>query len=332
VFVRADVRGRRGRIRLDRGKALNALDLGMIRAIRRALDSFATDPDVEFVTIESERPGVFCAGGDIRAVREASLAGRHDENEAFFAEEFALNHRIASFPKPYVALIDGVCMGGGMGLSVHGSHRVVTDRTVMAMPETAIGYFPDIGASYFLNRLAGALGTYLALTGARIGAADAMDAGLATAFVPADRFNALCVRLDTAGAEDLDRAIAELAPVPASAAPLRDQHPAIDRCFGAGTVDELFQSLAAEGGPWAEETTATLRSMSPTSLAVSLALLRRTRGLPLAACLEIELRLTRTMTRGHDFLEGVRALLVDKDRQPRWAPLDPSMVQNVGDS
>ena len=324
--VIASIVGRRGMILLDRGPALNALTTGMVAAIHQALVRFAQDDRVQFVTIGSTRPGVFCAGGDIRAVREASLAGRHEDNEAFFTQEFALNRFIAEYPKPYVALIDGVCMGGGMGLSIHGRHRVVTHEVTMAMPETAIGYFPDVGASHFLNRLPGAIGPYLALTGARVRAADAIYAGLATAVTDREGLAVLSDRLDRIEAKDLEAAIRESVAQPPEPGELATHREAIDRCFGAEDMGEVVRRLEAEGSPFAKGILKTFDSLSPTSLCVTLALLRQTRGLSLPACLDIELRLTRAMTRGHDFAEGVRAMLVDKDRKPRWISRDWSRI------
>ncbi|MDA8250273.1 MAG: enoyl-CoA hydratase/isomerase family protein, partial [Rhodospirillales bacterium] len=183
--------GRIGRLLLNRPKALNALDLPMIRALCAALAGWRDDPAVHAVVIDSASDRAFCAGGDIRAVRAHALAGEADEVERFFAEEYALNAMIAAFPKPYIALIDGICMGGGIGVSVHGQVRVATEHAVFAMPETAIGFFPDIGATYVLPRLPGALGLYLGLTGERMAGADAVHAGLATHFVPRERLPAL---------------------------------------------------------------------------------------------------------------------------------------------
>ena len=182
--VLASLEGRVGRIVLNRPKALNALDLDMIRTCTRALEQWRDDPHAHAVMIEGAGDRAFCAGGDIRAVRQFHLQGRTDQVEAFFSEEYALNFMIATWPKPYIALIDGICMGGGIGLSVHGAYRVATEHALFAMPETGIGFFPDIGATYVLPRLPGRLGTYLALTGARLQGADAVHAGLATQFTP----------------------------------------------------------------------------------------------------------------------------------------------------
>ena len=193
VIARKD--GRIGRILMNRPKALNALDIGMIRGIATALEQWRNDPHVHAVVIEGAGERAFCAGGDIIAVRQASMERRHQDVEAFFAEEYALNAEIAAYPKPYIALIDGICMGGGIGVSVHGAYRVASEHAMFAMPETAIGFFPDVGASYFLPRLPGSIGMYLALTGARVLGADAVHSGLATHFVPRAKIAGLSAAL-----------------------------------------------------------------------------------------------------------------------------------------
>jgi enoyl-CoA hydratase/carnithine racemase len=313
VAVRRD--GRAGRLVLNRPKALNALDLEMIRLCKSALDAWAEDPSVHLVVIEGAGDRAFCAGGDIRAVREHAMAGETAQVEAFFAEEYALNQLIADYPKPYVALIDGICMGGGIGLSVHGDYRVATEHAMFAMPETAIGFFPDIGGTYFLPRLPGELGMYLGLTGTRVLGADAVHAGFATHFVPRERLGALSAALARDGAGALGGFATT--PPPFSLAPRRA---AIDRCFGAASVPALLAALQAEGGDWAEQTLGTLRGMSPSAVFWSFAAIRRGTRCGLPQALGHELALTRAITRHHEFQEGVRAMVVDKDRQPKWQP------------
>jgi enoyl-CoA hydratase/carnithine racemase len=304
-----------GRIRLNRPRALNALDLPMIRAVAAALEQWREEPEVHAVVIEGEGERAFCAGGDIRAIRQSQLDGRKDEVETFFAEEYGLNLMIATYPKPYVALVDGICMGGGIGVSVHGTFRVASEHALFAMPETAIGFFPDIGATFFLPRLPGALGTYLALTGARMQGADAVHAGLATHFVPRARMAALSSALARDGVAVLP-GFAEALP-PFSLAPHRAL---IDAAFAADTVPDILARLEADGSAFAAETVATLRTLSPSSLVWSLRLLRDGARRTLPACLDAELRATRTVTAGHEFIEGVRAMVVDKDRKPDWQP------------
>ncbi len=323
VIARKD--GRIGRILMNRPKALNALDIGMIRGIADALEQWREDPHVHAVVIEGAGDRAFCAGGDIRAVRQASMEDRRKDVEAFFAEEYALNGVIAAYPKPYIALVDGICMGGGIGVSVHGAYRVASEHAMFAMPETAIGFFPDIGASHFLPRLPGSVGMYLALTGARVLGADAVHAGLATHYVQRAQIPTLSAALAEDGPAALGR-FAEAVP----AGTLAAQHDAIERCFGAGSVQEIFRNLEAEGGDWAEATLKTLRAMSPSALVWSLKLVGDGADRNLAECLAAELKLTRTVTRHPDFLEGVRAMVVDKDRQPKWQPARIEDVDTAG--
>ncbi len=316
--------GRVGHILLNRPAALNALDLPMIRAMHAALYAWHDDPAVHAVVVEGAGTRAFCAGGDIRAIRAHALAGESGPIEAFFAEEYALNAAIATYPKPYVALIDGICMGGGIGVSVHGTVRVTTEAALFAMPETAIGFFPDIGATFFLPRLPGALGMYLGLSGQRLVGADAAHAGLATHLVARADLPGLRAALIADGAGAL---AAHAAALPAfSLAPHRA---AIDRCFGAATVPAMLAALEAEGTDWAHETLTTLRAMSPAAVWWSHAAIRRGAGLTLAGALAAELALTRRITRHPDFAEGVRAMVVDKDRQPRWAQAGLEAVDPV---
>jgi enoyl-CoA hydratase len=324
VLARRD--GRIGRILLNRPKALNAIDLPMIRASTRALAEWHDDPHVHAVVIEGAGDRAFCAGGDIRALRQYELDGEHHRAEAFFREEYELNLAIATYPKPYVALIDGICMGGGIGVSVHAPYRVATEHAAFAMPETAIGFFPDIGATFFLPRLPGQIGTYLGLTGARMQGADAVHAGLATHFTPRADLAVLSHALASDGPGALG---SHVAPLPAfSLAPHRAD---IDHCFGADTVPTIVQRLEAVGDAWAAQTLKTLRTVSPSALCWTLAALRRGADLTLPQCQAAELALTRTTMRHPDFAEGVRAMVVDKDRKPRWQParvedVDPAAI------
>jgi len=319
--------GAAGRLTLHRPKALNALDLAMIRGVAAAIDAWRDDPDVQLVVLDGAGGRAFCAGGDVRRVREQAIAGDRAGVAAFFTEEYAVNRGIANFGKPWVSLIDGVCMGGGIGLSVHGRPRIVTEHALLAMPETAIALFPDVGTSYVLPRLPGAIGTWLALTGARLTGADAVHAGLADAFVPRERLNDLATALASGDASVVEQ-FAEALPEP-SFAPHRA---AIDRCFGENSVLAILAALAADGGDWARSQAQLLRQMSPTSLCVSLALIRRGAGATLDECLAMELALTRRVVHDHpDFREGVRSVLVDKDSAPQWQPatleaVDPAAV------
>ena len=307
--------GAAGTILMNRPRALNALDQGMIAGIATALAQFRADPGARLVVLEGAGGRAFCAGGDVRRIRELALAGDAAGVEAFFAAEYAMNRAIAEFPRPWISLIDGVCMGGGIGVSVHGSHRVVTEHALLAMPETAIALFPDVGTSYVLPRLPGALGMYLALTGARLKGAEAVEAGLATHFVPRERLPALRAALLEGDAGAVARFAVAVEPGPIAA-----RRAAIDRCFGQPSLDGIKGALRVEGDDWAAEQLAILARMSPTSLAVTFELLTRGATMDLPSCLATELALTRTVTRHPDFAEGVRAVLVDKDNTPRWAP------------
>jgi enoyl-CoA hydratase len=327
VIARLD--GRVGRIVLNRPQALNALDLAMIRTCTRALRKWSDDPLVHGVVIEAAGERAFCAGGDVRALRQYHLDGEHHKAETFFREEYALNLMIATYPKPYIALIDGICMGGGIGVTVHAPYRVATEQAAFAMPETAIGFFPDIGATFFLPRLPGQLGTYLGLTGARMQGADAVHAGLATHFVRHVDLPALSRTLAKDGPGALGRHTAPLARFS-----LEAQRAAIDRCFAADGMIEIIRRIEASGGSWALETLAALRAMSPSALCWTLEALRRGAARTLRQCLTAELALTRTTMRHRDFAEGVRAMVVDKDRKPRWHPsrieeVDPAEIATL---
>jgi enoyl-CoA hydratase/carnithine racemase len=320
--------GALGAALMNRPRALNALDIGMIRGIQAALDAWRDDDAVKLVLLEGAGGKAFGAGGDVRGIRDFAIAGDTASIEAFFSEEYALNRGIARFGKPWMSFIDGVCMGGGIGVSVHNGPRVATENALLAMPETAIALFPDVGTSFVLPRLPDEIGTWLALTGARLKGADSVHAGLATHFVPRARLPDLKAALTGGDASVVER-FAETPP-PASFEAHRD---AVRRCFAGDTVPDILRALEAEGTEWAAGQVAVLRRMSPTSLAVSLELLRRGASATLDECLDMELALTRAVVSRHpDFREGVRALLVDKDNQPAWSPpriedVDPAAIQ-----
>ncbi|MGX1267763.1 enoyl-CoA hydratase/isomerase family protein [Streptomyces phaeoluteigriseus] len=318
VEILADVHRGVGRIHLNRPRALNALTTEMVVAIDRVLAGWEHTP-LSAVVLASTSSKAFCAGGDIRTIREQSLAGDAEASERFFASEYRLNARIAEYPWPVVSLIDGLCMGGGLGLSVHGGFRVVTERAVLAMPETGIGFFPDVGASYFLPRLPGAIGMYLGLTGHRLDAADALYTGLATHFVPADGLAAVADALADKPGDPVDVVLNRLAgPSPVARSALAEVRGHVDRAFGAPTLGEIEKRLRRLDSKWAAGALAALESASPQSLEITHALLARGRQRTLRECLGAELALTRTTIRTPDFLEGVRAALVDKDRTPAW--------------
>ncbi|MEV6006634.1 enoyl-CoA hydratase/isomerase family protein [Streptomyces sp. NPDC051976] len=312
-----------GVIALDRPGALNALDLTMVQLMTAALEEWRDDDAVRSVVVHSTSPKAFCSGGDIRAVREAALRGDDAAVLAYFSAEYALNAMIARYPKPYTALIDGYAMGGGLGVSVHGSARVVTERASLAMPETAIGFFPDIGASHFLPRLPGAVGWYLGLTGVRISGAAAVECGLATHYVPAADLPALEAALTGGGHPDPAALLDAFATAAPPSPELSGHRAAVERCFGAPDLAGVWERLADEaaapsGAEWAAEALDALRRASPASLAITFELLRYGAGATLEQCLAHELELARAIARTPDFAEGVRAALVDKDRTPIW--------------
>jgi enoyl-CoA hydratase len=313
-----------GRLTLNRPEALNALTTEMCRTIARHLSAWERDNTVKAVLIDAVPGRAFCAGGDIRAVYEWSRAGDPRALE-FFTVEYAMNRRIAHFPKPYIALLDGIVMGGGAGISVHGKYRVATEATLFAMPETAIGFFPDVGGTYFLPRCPGAIGMYLGLTSARINAADMLHAGLATHFVAQSSAAGIAPRLaEGEGPQLLLEALAGNAGT-SSLAGLRN---AIDRNFSAPSVEEILSRLTADG-EWGAGTATLLRQSSPTSLKLAHRALLEGASLSLEECLDMELQISAEILRGHDFFEGVRAALIDKDQSPRW---QPARLEEIGAS
>jgi enoyl-CoA hydratase/carnithine racemase len=313
VLFRRD--GALGRITLNRPKALNALTLDMVAAMLAELRAWAGDPGVTAVLLEAPPGRAFCAGGDIRALYESGKAG-DGKAARFFATEYTLNAAIKHFPKPYVSLIDGIVMGGGAGISIHGAYRVASENAVFAMPETAIGIFPDIGASHFLNVLPGRIGLYLALTSTRITAGDMAYSGLATHFVPAARQGEIAPRL--AQGENIDSILAALATAPPPSA-LAQHREAMDRAFAHDSVEAVTAALGEEGD-WGRTVLDMLARCSPTSLKLTMREMAEGKGRVLEDCLATEYRLALRILEGHDFYEGVRAVLIDKDQKPRWRP------------
>jgi enoyl-CoA hydratase/carnithine racemase len=313
---------------LNRPAALNALSLGMILALRRELAAHAADPLVRAVLLQGAGGRAFCAGGDIRALYD-SFKSSGSVHREFFVAEYPLDYRLYSYPKPHAVLMDGITMGGGMGLSQGSTLRIVGERTRMAMPEVGIGFFPDVGGSYFLSRLPGALGMYLALTGAQIRAADALYCGLADVYLPADASAALTADIAALNwtsepAADLRQFIQARATSIDAVAPLRVLRPAIDEHFSRPTIRAILASLDAETRPefteWAKQTAELMLTRSPTLLSVTLRQLQRGKDMTLAECFRMELAMAQHCFEQGDFLEGVRALIVDKDNTPRWTP------------
>lgn len=334
--LQAQLRGRVGVLTLNRPGALNALTLAMVRDLAAWLLHWQHDDAVVAVVLRGAtlegRPRAFCAGADVRFMRQAALQG-DPRLEDFFSEEYALDHLIHSYGKPCIVLMDGVCMGGGMGLAQGAALRLVTEHARVAMPETTIGLFPDVGGGWFLSRCRGHLGEYLALTGQVLGAADAIAAGLADVMLPSDRLPALLEALTDQPFENGAQALAAVRALalPPPQAALAGQLAFIDRHFAEPGLQAIVDSLAQEATAWATDTLATLRKRSPLMLAVTLEQVRRARHMGLAD----ELRMERGLMR-HAFhlrppaqseaVEGIRALAVDKDHAPRW---NPARIEDV---
>ncbi|WP_336488076.1 enoyl-CoA hydratase/isomerase family protein [Methylobacterium nigriterrae] len=330
--VIVEATGSLGRIRLNRPKALNALTHAMIGAIDAALDRFAEDPAIGAVLLSGEGERGLCAGGDLRSLYESEGTGFAED---FWRDEYRLDARIARFGKPFVALMDGITMGGGVGVSAHARHRVVTERSRIALPETGIGYLPDVGATWLLPQAPGEVGTYLGLTGEPAGAADALYAGLADLMVPGaalPELVAALARLSPDAGHDGVRALLDDHAQAPGPAPLAQARALIDRCFAYDAVDEILSALAADGSDFALRTRETLLTKAPASLVLTLCLLRLGRGAPsLEACLEREFHASLALLAEGDFREGIRAAVIDKDRRPRWSPatlgaVDPARI------
>lgn len=318
VVARRD--GALGHLTLNRPAAHNALTLDMVRTIDAALDLWEEDPGVAAVLVDGAGDRAFCAGGDIRALYDARRAGLHAPLADFFRLEYRLNARIARYPKPIVTVMHGMTMGGGIGLGAHASHRIVTERSALAMPEVRIGFAPDVGGTYLLGRAPGELGLHLALTGGRAGPADALLCGLADVHVPAGRLHDL--RTALAGcrtAADVDARLSAFGTAPAPGG-LDAARGWIDRCYGFDAVEDILAALEAAPEAEARAAAAEIAGNAPTSLKVTLQALRDARLLGLEDCLDREFRVSLSITARPDFVEGVRAAVVDKDRAPRWQP------------
>jgi enoyl-CoA hydratase len=324
--VLVERRGCAGFLTLNRPKALNALNLGMVRVIAAALDEWERDARVARVVVTGAGGRAFCAGGDIRLLYEQGRAGDHAAQLAFWREEYQLNRRIKRYSKPYVALVDGIVMGGGVGVSAHGAHLIAGEGFAFAMPEVGIGFFPDVGATFLLPRLPHRAGVYLALTGARANAGDALALGLAQAVVPSTRMS------------ELGRALADPEPVEAivsqfaSSAPpsaLAAQRALIENCFARPTPTQIIATLAeaaGAGSAFARTAQEAMLTKSPTSQAIALRQMEAGRSLSFEEAMILEFRIVSRICRGHDFYEGVRAVIVDKDNQPQWRPGAPDEV------
>ncbi|MDH3665967.1 MAG: enoyl-CoA hydratase/isomerase family protein [Paracoccaceae bacterium] len=319
-------RGCLGLVTLNRPKALNALTYGMIIALERQLDAWSGDGSISVVAIQGAGDKAFAAGGDIRALYDAGEGGRTGEkNFRFFADEYRVNTKIKRYPKPYVALMDGIVMGGGVGVSIHGSLRIATERTVFAMPETGIGLFPDVGGSYFLSRLKGELGMWLALTGSRLKGQECAQAGIADGFVPSDALPRVIEMLSVDG---------NLGHDPEDVAPGsifywgEGEHrfrPDADSCFSGASVEDVLEGLGAAQTEWAHAQRKAILTKSPSSTRIAFRQIREGASLDFEDCMRLEYRLARYCMTTPDFYEGVRAVILDKDNAPKWLP--PSLTE-----
>lgn len=309
--------GRLGHLILNRPRALNSLTHGMVDTVRAALEKWRHDDGIRTVLITGSGEKGLCAGGDVVTLRRAVMGGEPELVDSFSAAEYTMNAVIADFPKPYVAFMDGIVLGGGVGVSAHGSHRIVTERTRLGMPETGIGFSPDVGSNWLLSRTPSRFGTHLALTGAHVTGADAIALGLADHFVPSSALPDLAKALEEA---DVDEAISAVAVEPPSA-PILEHHRWIDACFGEDTAEEIVQALQADGSPAAAEAATAILTKSPTSVKVALAAMRRAQySRSVQEVLRQDYRVGYHLLRGPDMREGIRAQLVDKDRNPQWSP------------
>jgi len=325
--------GRLGRIRLNRPSALNSLTLNMVRRFTLALSAFAADAEIVAVLVTGEGGRGLCAGGDIRTLYDMRT-GDKEYYRAFWREEYSLNARISSYLKPYIVLMDGVVMGGGVGISAHGSRRVATERTQLAMPETRIGFIPDVGGTWLLTRRS-AGGVYMALTGAAVGAADAIHLGLADMMIDSSSAAALVEKLAAASSvAEVESALSALAVEPEQG-PLQQHENEIASAFEAETVEGIVEELLRCGSSFGQSAADEILRNSPTSLKVTHALLKRARrARRLEECLVDEYRAACSLLEGHDLYEGIRAAVVDKDKAPKWSPaslgdVDEAAVQRI---
>lgn len=312
--------GNIGRLTLNRPKALNAITREMVREMGAALDAWRHDHAVVAVLVDGAGERGLCAGGDIRSIYDEAKAGRYMADD-FWREEYLVNADISRYPKPYIALMDGIVMGGGVGISAHGSHRIVTERTRLAMPEVAIGFSPDVGGSYLLARAPGELGTWAGLTAIPMSGADAIVCGMADHYCESSALPDLIAAVAQAKTSaDVDAAI-HLVATPPPVSTLATHRAAIDACFSKSTVEDILAALDNAGNDFLAEAASRMRRHSPTSLKVTLRSLREARAAhDLKASLRTEYRIATTCIRRHDMIEGIRAVVVDKDQKPRWQP------------
>lgn len=323
--------GNIGLVTLNRPKALNALTHDMVIELYNQLDEWKNNKDIQAIVIQGAGDKAFCAGGDIRNIYDARIDPELSIKR-FFWDEYRLNHRIFHYPKPYIALLDGITMGGGVGVSIHGSYRIATERFVFAMPETSIGFFPDVGGSYFLPRCPGETGTYLGLTGERIKSSDGIYLGLVNYFVSVEKLPDLTDSLatDTLGGKASEKVLhlIKSASSPDGNPTLAEYREDIDQCFKYDSMEEIIEALQHQNNDWSKKTLEVLKTKSPTSLKVTLKQLRNGKKLSFDECLKMEYRMDMRFLKTHDLYEGIRAVIIEKDQKPQWQPSELSKVSN----
>tara|TARA_B100000676_G_C18082549_1_gene852330 strand:- start:1756 stop:2796 length:1041 start_codon:yes stop_codon:yes gene_type:complete len=319
-----DLRDGIAQVTLNRPQALNALTLNMVRIFDSQLAAWELDDAVRGIVVRGAGDKAFCAGGDIQKLYEGGPKSLITQE--FFREEYRLNWRIHNYPKPYIAIMDGITMGGGVGLSVHASTRIAADNTVFAMPETGIGLFPDVGGSWFLPRLPGELGMYMAMTGARLKSADCIYAEICDAYLPNDRHEDFIMALRAGERVDYALARLSIAPGPAPLAEVRD---AIDLCFSGRSVEEIVMALKADGSEWSTNQLSIMAGKSPTAQKVAYRQLQEGAALDFDGCMVMEYRLSQVFMEGGDIFEGIRAVVVEKDMSPKWSPASLSDLSDA---
>jgi len=314
-----------GIITLNRPKALNALTWNMVKKIDAVLVDWDNNKNIKAVIIEGTGERAFCSGGDVKSV---ALAGKNsDISKGFFRDEYIMNNRIFNFSKPYISLINGIVMGGGKGISAHGSHRIITENILFAMPETNIGFFPDVGGGYFLPRCPGKTGTYLALTSKKIKAVDCLYIGFATHFVISGRIDELREAI-VAQPDNLEKILTSFSQIPFGESELERYRKDIDKYFSYKNVEDIISNLEKNNSDWAKETLNSMEMMSPSSLKIALKQIDLGADMEFADVMVMEYRISQSCMKHDDFYEGVRAALIDKTRDPKWNPLNLNDISN----
>lgn len=316
-----DIKGNLGVITLNRPDKLNAINWDMIRAMTQQLKAWESNDTVKAVLVKGAGDKAFCAGGDVKALYHAKKEGHEAEFPKFYGDEYRLNHAISVYPKPYISMLDGITMGGGAGISIHGKYRIGTEKLIFAMPETTIGFFPDVGGGYFLSRLDEGVGLYLGLTGEKIGLADAESFGLTTHSIKSDDVEALTDQLATAKWDDencLDEIIDEFDSPEVTPSTLKPHLSVIGECFKGNNTNAIIAALNNHSDVWAQETAKLLMKKSPISVCVAHQQIERAKEMDLKSVLQMEYTLCHHFMKNTDFFEGIRSLLVDKDRNPQW--------------